>query len=359
MQYNFSSMRLYQIDLFRFIAAISVLLFHYTFRGFASDNMSILDFPELGKIFRYGYLGVDLFFIISGFVIILSIEKSNLSKFIQSRIIRLYPAYWFCLTITFLTMVFFGHPYYSATVPQYMVNLTMFQRFLGIEHIDGVYWTLLVEMKFYFLIALYLIIRSQKNISIDYFIYTWLAVSLLPLIIDFEASLPLRAIYFILGLNFSHYFIAGMLFYKIHTTGNKPFYLTGLALSLVLAVINGIKYLDLQYVYLKVHLSPVVVSAVIVAIFAMMYMVSAGWLNRANSPSFLKIGVLTYPLYLIHQNTGFIIFNNLGHTVNKYLLLTVTIVFMISVSYIINRFIEVPLARFLKRKTDPLVKKTF
>jgi len=53
--------RLYQIDLFRFIAAISVVFHHYLFRGYAADNMSILDFSEIGDYFKYGYLGVDFF----------------------------------------------------------------------------------------------------------------------------------------------------------------------------------------------------------------------------------------------------------------------------------------------------------
>ena len=76
--------KLYQIDLFRFFAALNVVLFHYTFRGHKADNMSILRIPLLGEYFKYGYLGVYLFFIISGFVIILSIEHNNLLDFIKS-----------------------------------------------------------------------------------------------------------------------------------------------------------------------------------------------------------------------------------------------------------------------------------
>ena len=64
--------RIYQIDLFRFIAAVCVVLYHYLFRGWAADNMSDLSFNKIGHFFKYGYLGVNLFFIISGFVIILS-----------------------------------------------------------------------------------------------------------------------------------------------------------------------------------------------------------------------------------------------------------------------------------------------
>jgi peptidoglycan/LPS O-acetylase OafA/YrhL len=55
--------RFYEIDLLRFLAALSVMLYHYTFRGFAADDMSPLEFPYLAHVFKYGSLGVDLFFI--------------------------------------------------------------------------------------------------------------------------------------------------------------------------------------------------------------------------------------------------------------------------------------------------------
>ena len=70
--------RIYQIDLFRFVAALSVVLYHYLFRGWAADNMSDVNFSEIGHFFQYGYLGVHLFFIISGFVILLSIKHKSI-----------------------------------------------------------------------------------------------------------------------------------------------------------------------------------------------------------------------------------------------------------------------------------------
>jgi len=87
--------RIYQIDLFRFIAAFAVVLYHYLYRGYAAGNMSLLRFDGVGEYFRYGYLGVDLFFIISGFVIAFSIKHLSLRKFFNSRFKRLYPIFGF------------------------------------------------------------------------------------------------------------------------------------------------------------------------------------------------------------------------------------------------------------------------
>jgi len=54
----------------------------------------------------------------------------------------------------------------------------MFQNYVGVESIDGVYWSLFVEMKFYILIALFLLANKIKRISLNAFIYGWLCLSI-------------------------------------------------------------------------------------------------------------------------------------------------------------------------------------
>ena len=206
--------RLYQIDLFRFIAAMSVLLHHYLFRGYAEGNMSNIDFGEIGQFFKYGYLGVDFFFILSGFVISLSIKGNSLSKFSFSRITRLFPIYWLCVILTFLVILFFGEPRYFVTLKQLLFNLTMFQDYVGVDSIDGVYWSLVIEMRFYIMIALFLIVNKFKKININSFIYVWLLFSIFIVFLNQEIFL-VRVIKYIFILEWSCYFIAGMVFSQI------------------------------------------------------------------------------------------------------------------------------------------------
>ncbi len=97
--------RVSELDLLRFFAAFSVLLYHYTFRGYAAGDMSIMPYPLLAPISKYGYLGVDLFFLISGFVILMSASSGSLKRFAISRIVRLYPAFWVCCTVTFIAII--------------------------------------------------------------------------------------------------------------------------------------------------------------------------------------------------------------------------------------------------------------
>ncbi len=123
--------------------------------------MSTVNFNKINSVFKYGYLGVDIFFIISGFVISLSIKHNSLRKFIAFRFTRLYPIYWVAVFLTFLITLIFGAPRYSADFNQFVINLTMFQNYLGIKSIDGVYWSLFVEMKFYiFIICTFLMINK-------------------------------------------------------------------------------------------------------------------------------------------------------------------------------------------------------
>src|SRR5262249_17939386 len=113
-----ASKRYYELDLLRFVAAFSVLLFHYTFRGTAAlDHVSDLSYPWLAPVTKDGYLGVDLFFLISGFVILMSASSGSKRQFGVSRIVRLYPAYWVCCTATFLVLLMAEHRRYVPTVP--------------------------------------------------------------------------------------------------------------------------------------------------------------------------------------------------------------------------------------------------
>ncbi|MFT7304747.1 MAG: peptidoglycan/LPS O-acetylase OafA/YrhL [Candidatus Azotimanducaceae bacterium] len=169
-------LRFYDIDGLKFFAAIMVVFYHYTFRGYAADGMSPMPFDSLSGISRYGYLGVDLFFIISGFVIMLSAQNGQTAKFVVSRMVRIYPAFWVGVCMTALVMTIYAKPPFTITVSQWLFNLPLIGSFVGVEYVDSVYWSLLVELKFYFLVFVLmcfgLIHRSE------YFFGGWLIISL-------------------------------------------------------------------------------------------------------------------------------------------------------------------------------------
>ena len=130
--------RVNEIDLLRFVAALSVVFFHYAFRGYAGDAKTVMPYPMLATAGKYGYLGVDLFFMISGFVILMTASNGSFKDFAVSRAARLYPAFWACCTVTFGAILAIGGVRYHATFSQYLVNMTMLSEFFHVPYIDGV-----------------------------------------------------------------------------------------------------------------------------------------------------------------------------------------------------------------------------
>lgn len=338
--------RIYQIDLFRFIAAFAVVLYHYLYRGYAAGNMSLLRFDGVGEYFRYGYLGVDLFFIISGFVIAFSIKHLSLHKFFNSRFKRLYPMFWICLFATFIVSYFFGAPRYQVTFAQLLANLTMLQKLLGYGDIDGAYWSLYVELKFYLIIAVFLIINQFKKISLDYLVYFWLILSSLRFYIG--PSELYDAIHEFFILDWSAYFIAGIIFCQIFLNGLHIKHFVLLPCCLYLSIdgaVGRIHWLERTF---HSDFSVYIIGGTIVLFYLLMLLVSCKKLQLINSPKLVKIGMLTYPLYLIHQHIGFIIFNHLQPYVNKYLLVSAVIVLMLAVAYMLSDRIEPRIMKLFK-----------
>jgi len=157
----------------------------------------------------------------------------------------------------------------------------------------------------------------------------------------------------LLILDWSSYFIAGIVFSQILKDKLKIQHGIVLVICLLLSFYNLLgRVQEFRDHYEEYYFSTYFVFIAVTMFFLLMLMVSIGKLNFLNSPKLLKIGLLTYPLYLLHQMIGYVIFNSLGHVVNKYALLTSTVVLMIATSYVIIEKIEPPFSAFLRKKLD-------
>lgn len=144
--------RLSWIDAARGLAALGVAIMHMFEKlriYFPAEDLlkegGVLGFL-LSDVLNLGKIGVVVFFLISGYVIPFSLAKGTLKQFILSRFFRLYPAYWLSILLAVLILG-------SGTSVQILANFTMFQRFFGIADLVGVYWTLQIELVFYFTCA--------------------------------------------------------------------------------------------------------------------------------------------------------------------------------------------------------------
>jgi peptidoglycan/LPS O-acetylase OafA/YrhL len=343
--------RVNEIDLLRFLAALSVVFYHYTFRGHAADGLSVMPYPLLAPAAKYGYLGVELFFMISGFVVLMTAAASaRLRDFCISRIVRLYPAFWACCTITFAATVAFGGPQ-AVTLDQYLVNMTMLSGLSKMQPIDGAYWSLLVEIRFYALVAVVLAVgrihQAQR------FVVLWLlacialeVLAMLP--VEWIPSLALHYLRYLLIVNYAAYFVAGAVCYLIWSRGASMVRFAVLIASWCLAIYQSGPSLREFEKYYKTGLSSGMVISILTAFYVVMLVVSlrrTGAFARYRWP---LAGAISYPLYLLHQNMGYIVFNHLYPAISPHVLLWGTVVFAVVAAYAVHTFVERRLASRMK-----------
>ncbi|WP_257285716.1 acyltransferase [Endozoicomonas sp. SESOKO1] len=334
------SSRLEILDLARFIAAISVVFYHYLYRGWIANDLSILTFNEYNGFIKYGYLGVQLFFMISGFVIPMSTEGKTAKQFVIGRFIRLYPAYWAAIFITCFFIYTFDDGRFYISPLDSVANLTMISKLFGVSFVDGAYWTLIYEIVFYFWFLLVLLVPKVK---IDYLMVIFLPLSLLSIVNLVNEHL---AVFW--GGSFIAYFYAGLIFYRIYKSGLNNLRIAALFTSFLLCILQVIYQIEKKNIVYGGGLS--IYPAVAIVIIFYMFFIALAFENL----SFIKwkfsalLGAISYPCYLLHQNIAYILFNKWGTSVNQYFLLFSVFSFILILSFIITKWVETPLSKVLK-----------
>lgn len=111
------------LDLLRLVAVAAVIVYHFGFWGPTSHGVTQVALPALAPIAQYGFLGVPVFFAISGFVIAYSAEGRTPIGFAIARFSRIYPTFLFCMTLTFAATLLFGADHFEVTPTQWLANL--------------------------------------------------------------------------------------------------------------------------------------------------------------------------------------------------------------------------------------------
>jgi peptidoglycan/LPS O-acetylase OafA/YrhL len=336
------------MDLLRFLAALAVMLFHYSYRGHAADNLTMMSYPGLAPIFKYGYLGVELFFMISGFVILMTAANRSLREFVVARMVRLYPAFWTCCTITFVVTLAIGESPHTTSLPRYLANMTMLSGFVGIISIDGVYWSLFVEIQFYALVGL--LVVSGHTHRAEQFLWLWLLVSAV------LAIHPVGVLYSLLIAEYSAFFIAGAGSFLIWSNGLSLPRAALIACSWGLALFQSLQKLRSFERHFNTTFDIFVVEGMITLFFAVMLLIALRRTAFVSRKEWVVLGAISYPLYLFHQNIGYMVFNIAYPTVNAHLLfwgmITVAILSAFLVHVLVERRWSSPLRTVLSRLAD-------
>jgi peptidoglycan/LPS O-acetylase OafA/YrhL len=151
------------------------------------------------------------------------------------------------------------------------------------------------------------------------------------------------------------YFIAGASFYLIHHEGLDLYKTLLITVSCVLAILNAIDLLNILAEKYNTYYSSMVVTACIVSFYMFFFLMSLGKTKLISRKSFVFLGALTYPLYLIHQNIGYIFFYHFPDEDYKYLTLAIMVMLALLISYLINTHIENRYGRKFKMTLEKYV----
>ncbi|QDK37503.1 acyltransferase [Bdellovibrio sp. NC01] len=322
--------RLPELDILRVLAASFVMLYHFTFREPVMNQIPTVTFPIIGTLTRYGFLGVQLFFIISGFVILMSAEKGTATDFIKNRAQRIYPTFWICCTITFFACLLWGAPVFTPTWYQYFVNMTLMTDFIREYAIDGAYWSIFVEIKFYLLI--YLILLCKKILKIELIYFFWIGAIGLFSILPGDHKMTQE---FLLA-HYAPYFAIGSIFYLWwQKRASVISYLT-FAIAYAVAVYNtNYEVFVLNRDYHQEYFSIWVYNIIIASFVVSMFLILTDKIKIKGSKTITQLGLLTYPLYLIHQNIGVLLMKSLPIEMSGTLIVALACILAIAIAWVV------------------------
>ncbi|MGW4562010.1 acyltransferase family protein [Streptomyces sp. NPDC004561] len=341
--------RLPALDGLRLVAALMVCLYHYAGRGgtvSASWHRNPAQvFPVLSRAATYGCLGVQFFFVISGFVICMSSWGRTPGDFLRSRVARLYPAYWVALVL--VTAAAFALPVvvHPVRLDEFLVNLTMLQQPMGATRVLGVCWTLWVEVRFYALFAVFVVLRGVTYRRVVLFCCVWTLAA----VVCRTSGGPLTEQ--VLIPEYAPYFVGGLALYLIHRFGGNLLLWGIVAMSWLLGQSDATRGLWHAGAHGGLHRDPYVVVGIVTLAFAAVAAVALGWTRRASWPWLVTAGALTYPFYLVHEHLGWFVIRVLhrGLGLPPWPTLGVTVLSMLLLAWLIHRFVERPLGPRLKR----------
>ena len=322
------------LDLLRLFAALGVVLFHYAYRGARAEDLTTVSLPSLEWVAKYGWFGVQLFFVISGFVIARSAIGRTTIQFGIARAGRLWPAFIVCTTLTFIVTWLFGAPRFETSVPHWLANLTMVAPAFRQPFMDGAYWSIVVEITFYGWLALFIAL-GQFPKRIDDLVLGWLAIALIN-----EALIHSSLTRHLFITEYAGFFCAGILLADI-ASGRRgwqaPFLIV---VSTVIACSEALVGGRETAAHYSTEIKPSIMIGLTVLSIALVALASRIRSLPLPTGLVLAIGGLTYPLYLLHQHVGYIVFNRLHEHLPASVLAPVMTVIVIAVSYLIWRYVE-------------------
>ncbi len=361
------SQRYILLDLFRFLLASLVVLYHYFFLSHIY-KITNLESSPFQSLYICGYLGVHVFFIVSGFVILHTAQKRNWSEFVKARIVRLLPGIMIVSTLGFLfSMILPNVPHtYTVNFKDFVINflgLSIFPKInslVNIDFVDGAMWSLRYEIGFYIIITFILLFNKIKHINI--FAYAWILLSVL----RNEFSVPVinKIPVNLISADYAFFFTTGILIYLLKSKKyleNKFEYILNV-IFLIISIIFSIKFVFVQMQSFNLNnfnqSSPYFAVFYFLILF-ILFLFSIN-LKVKLSKKYIEIisilGGASFILYLIHQAIGMRIIFYTSKTIDWNGYLTLSLFFS---AVFVSVFLHLYAEKFLSKNIKSLLSYSF
>jgi len=320
------------IDLVRFLAAGLVLLSHLAF-GIADRpdgrayNLSGGTMPHslLPDLSFYGWIGVQIFFVISGIVITYSAHGASPYAFFRSRMLRLVPAAWLCSTLSLAVLVWHQQGLTTDVLRGYRHSMLFMPWY---PWIDNVFWTLGIEVSFYTIVGVMIYRRCAESIGtlaatlawiclVYWLLFSLAQAGFLPGVAAMQGKLPylIRRVLELLLVAHGSFFAVGIYICAVFIN-RLPRPAWRHVAATLLACLLQIYWSNVDdngprnnpwWPAMALWL-----SSIAVILLGIRY--NAALRSSATLVRVLRLlGLMTYPLYLLHQNIGAVAIGWLRH----------------------------------------------
>jgi peptidoglycan/LPS O-acetylase OafA/YrhL len=353
------------VDLVRFVSALMVALFHLGLVCWAAPAAPVARIlrsayvlPDLTPWVWFGWVGVQIFFVVSGFVIATSAEGASPLGFFKSRLLRLYPAAWIATTLVLAALVASGVPPSPWAYGASMLLLPT-----G-PWIDGQYWTLGLEIVFYSLVFLLLAIGRFERIGLLAAAMGLASAAYILAVTAYPGSGLLRGGWWQLTLLYFGIYFAIGIFVRLWVLARMTPALWLAAAACLLAAIlqtrlhalavavalprSPMRLADYWYVATLVFL-----AGTAAVMLSARYRASIGRLPPPMLRLARTFGLATYPFYLLHLSIGVVLARALVlFGLPPFFALALTIILLVGAAILVSSVLEKAVRRRLRACLD-------